>query len=140
MPGRGRGFPERPSCSTQRLRVALTPRGRRLMRLGASGGAREVVEEDGGGHGDVQGIGAELHGDGYPAVAEGEVLGGEPLGFVAEEDAQARRAADGVEVFGGVVEDGGDEFDAVVLAEAAEVAGEVVAADDGEVEGGAHRD
>src|SRR3954467_10966791 len=106
------------------------------MRLGASGGAREVVQEDAGGHGDVQGIGAELHGDGYAAVAEGEVLGGEPLGFVSEEDAQAGRAADGVEVFGGVVEDGGDELHAVMLAEAAEVAGQVVAAHDGEAEGG----
>ena len=46
----------------------------------------EFVEDEGGGDGEVEGVGGAAHGDGDGLVAEGLLVGGEALAFAAHED------------------------------------------------------
>lgn len=75
-----------------------------------------MVEEDGGRGGDVKGVDVRGHRDGEFEVAEGEVLGGEAVGFGAEEEGEAVRAAGGGERLGLIGEDGGGELHLVTIA------------------------
>ena len=98
----------------------------------------EVIEQDAGGDGDIQRIGAGTHRDRNPLVAAGDPAMIKTVGLGAHDDRQAIGPRKAVDRLGIGIGDGGDELEAAGCSQAIKLRRGVVADDHGEVEHRTH--